>query len=126
MLQPQEFYYAETEWGLHVTNTSSCLASYETTTRTMKNIIEMCVEKKPRRILCEGHRKKPIMSLIELYRTGRNLMQWQATGFRIAYLMPELVDNEDMLFFETVGENRSIFITLFADKARALGCLNQA
>ncbi len=119
-MNEQTYYMVETEWGLHVTNTESCLDDYETVKTNMKTIIELCVKKGIKRILCESHKMKTMMSIIELYQTADNLMKWNAFGMRIAYLLPKMVESEDAIFFETATRNRAIIIKYFADKDRAI------
>ena len=113
----------ETEWGLHVTNTESCLEDYETINTNLKAIIESCTEKRINRILCESRKMKPMMSMIELYQLATNLAAWEAFWIRIAYLMPHFVETEDTVFFETAAINRAVTIKFFAEKDRAIAWL---
>lgn len=124
-MNEQTFQIVEMDWGLHVTNTENCLADYETVTANMKAIIESCVSKGIKRILCESHKMKTIMSVIELYQTAANLAKWNAYGMRIAYLMPQMVEDEDAIFFETATFNRAVTIKFFADKERAVAWLRE-
>ncbi len=124
-MNEQTYYSVETEWGLHVTNTENCLHDYEMATTNMRAIIESCVEKDIKCILCESHKIKTMMSVIELYQTAANLMRWNALGMRIAYLMPQLVETEDTVFFETATFNRAVTIKFFADKGKAIAWLRK-
>ena len=119
----QTYYTVETEWGLHVTNSENCLDDYETVTTTMRAIVELCAKQGIKRILCESHKMAPMMSVIDLYRTAANLLDWNAQGMRIAYLMPQLVKDENTVFFETATFNRAVTIKFFGDKDRAIGWL---
>ena len=122
-MNEQIYYTVETEWGLHVTNTENCLDNYETVTANMKAIIETAVAKGISRILCESHKMKTMMSVIELYQLANNLAKWETLGMRIAYLMPKLVEAEDAIFFETVTSNRAVTIKFFADYDKAVAWL---
>ena len=122
-MNEQTYYTVETEWGLHVTNTENCLDNYEEVTTNMKAIIESSVQKGIKRILCESHKMKTMMSIIELYQTANNLFKWNALGIRIAYLMPQLVHDENTIFFETTTFNRAVTIKFFADKGKAIDWL---
>lgn len=121
----QTYYITETDWGLHVSNSENCLGDYETVTTSMRSIVEMCAKKGIRNILCESHKMAPMMSVIDLYRTAENLVQWKAMGMRIAYLMPEMVTDENSLFFQTVTQNRAVTISFFADEDRAIAWLRE-
>ena len=122
-MNEQTYYTVETKWGLHVTNTENCLTDYETVTTNMKTIIESCAAKNIKRILCESHTMKAMMSVIELYQTAENLSKWNAFGMRIAYLMPQLVKSKGSIFFETATSNRAITIKFFAEKDTAIAWL---
>lgn len=102
--------------GLHVTNTENCLADFDTVNANMKAIIESCISMGIKRILCESHKMKTMMGVNDLYQTAFNLAKWNAFGMRIAYLMPQMVNSEDAIFFETATLNRAVTIKCFADK----------
>ena len=122
-MNDQTYYIVETEWGLHVTNTENCLDDYEIVHTNLKAVVQSCVEKGIKCVLCESRKSKPLMSIIELYQLATDLAAWKAYGIRIAYLMPHFVETEDTVFFETATFNRAITIKFFADKERAISWL---
>lgn len=122
-MNQQTYYFVETDWGLHVTNSENCLEDYETLNTTLKSIIESCTKKGIKRVLCESRKTKPMMSIIELYQLATDLLAWRAHPIRMAYLMPHFVESEDSLFFETAALNRAITIKFFADKEKAIAWL---
>ena len=119
-MNEQTYFMTQTEWGMHVTNTENCLDEFEAVNTNMKSIIEECVKKGIKRILCESHKMKTMMSVIELYQVASNLQNWKALGMKIAYLMPVMVETEDSLFFETATSNRAVSIRFFADQGKAV------
>ncbi len=122
-MNEQTYYFAETDWGMHVTNTENCLEDFDTVHADLKAITLMCAEKGISRILCESRKNKTMMSLLDLYETAMNLSKWCPAGMRIAYLMPHFVDTEDTVFFETAAKNRAVTIKFFASKEKAIAWL---
>ena len=122
-MNDQTYYFVETPWGLHVTNTENCLDDYDTVSTNLAAIVQSCAQKGIQRILCESRKTKPLMSIMGLYQLATDLAAWKAHRLRIAYLMPHLVESEDTVFFETATFNRAITIKFFADKERAISWL---
>ena len=63
------------------------------------------------------------MSVIELYQVAANLAKWKASGMRIAYLMPKMVETENTIFFETITSNCAVTIKFFSDHDTAVSWL---
>ena len=85
---------------------------------------EACKKHNCRKVLVEAQQIVRQLDTTDVFKAGCAFPKMHLHGIRIAFVVPDYDTDDTTRFFETVAQNRGIYISFFKDKEEALPWLD--
>ncbi len=113
----------EEEWGASLKIKDGTKLQDQSVLAKVTKMISDLREKNKRKIMILGMENMKDKATVNVYQEIEMFQKLGGNGFKVAFLAPHRVNDENAKFAELVGLNRGVFIQYFAQKEEALAWL---